>query len=486
MRVLRRREAALRRRGRRRRPRRRARRRAADGRSLRARLRRNLAPRQIGSDPIQQLVSDAESSQQSGLTPLFWRSMRATPASSGACTTGAAGSRRARSPRPNAAKLHEALARRPRARARDRVQCRGRRRCARRSSAACERRGIAARVHPLARRAQLGVTNGYRDPGAARHRSLGRADRGAPARRRAQAGRERRHRAHHRRAHRRWPLPGRRDRAGPGADAPLARPRHRGRCALTEGASPTSRRARPTRSRPGAIQACAGAIERMRDAMAARGAPPARDRSLGRRGARDRRRTFPSPHAIHENLVLDGLVAHRPLRLTVSRLLFFLLLLAILALRRAPLALRPHARRPTSRARERNRDEVRIVAVTPPTRGRAQRRGDAQDACRASRARACVEFSGIAGSDAPRARDAFDALQLGDAPDRAPRRGDHALLGLHPRRPRPPRGRDAHGAAAQPGRERHVDPPRQRDLARRLLHRGGRAPLPHLRSRPRA
>jgi type III pantothenate kinase len=57
----------------------------------------------------------------------------------------------------------------------------------------------------------------------------------------------------------------------------------------------------------GAIQACAGAIERMGALMAARGGGPARVLLSGGAAA-ELAPHLPIVHAIHENLVLDGLV----------------------------------------------------------------------------------------------------------------------------------------------------------------------------------
>ena len=95
----------------------------------------------------------------------------------------------------------------------------------------------------------------------------------------------------------------------------------------------------------------------------------------------------------------------------MARLLFFLLLLAILGFG-GHLWLSEPAERSDFRARERNRDEVRIVAVTPPNV--AARRAEANRKTQQNRAGApCVEFSGITSSDAQKARDAFNTLQLG-------------------------------------------------------------------------
>ena len=95
----------------------------------------------------------------------------------------------------------------------------------------------------------------------------------------------------------------------------------------------------------------------------------------------------------------------------MSRLLFFLLLLAALAVG-AHLWLSVQTEKSDFSARERNRDEVRLVAVTPPAVA-AQRAEETRMAVQSLAGAACVEFSGIAATDAQRARDAFAALQLG-------------------------------------------------------------------------
>jgi len=95
----------------------------------------------------------------------------------------------------------------------------------------------------------------------------------------------------------------------------------------------------------------------------------------------------------------------------VSRFLFFLLLLAALAVG-AHLWLSVKTERSDFSARERNRDEVRLVAVTPPALA-AQRAEETRQTVQSLAGAACVEFSGIVAADAQRARDAFGALQLG-------------------------------------------------------------------------
>jgi len=96
----------------------------------------------------------------------------------------------------------------------------------------------------------------------------------------------------------------------------------------------------------------------------------------------------------------------------VSRLAFFLLAIAAIAFG-AHLWLASATERPDFSTREKNRDDVRIVAVTSPAvaeRNAEETRRTVQSLAGA----ACVEFSGIAGNDIPRAREAFNALQLGE------------------------------------------------------------------------
>jgi hypothetical protein len=95
----------------------------------------------------------------------------------------------------------------------------------------------------------------------------------------------------------------------------------------------------------------------------------------------------------------------------VSRLVFFLLLLAILAVG-AHLWLSGPVEKSDFAAREKNREEVRIVAVTPPSVA-ARRAEDSRKTVATLAGAACVEFSGIAAGDAFRAREAFAALQAG-------------------------------------------------------------------------
>lgn len=95
----------------------------------------------------------------------------------------------------------------------------------------------------------------------------------------------------------------------------------------------------------------------------------------------------------------------------MSRFLFFLLLLAVLAFG-AHIFLSVQTEKSDFSARERNRDEVRVIAVTPPTLA-ARRAEETRIAMTSLAGAACVEFSGIAPADAQRARDSFASLQLG-------------------------------------------------------------------------
>ena len=95
----------------------------------------------------------------------------------------------------------------------------------------------------------------------------------------------------------------------------------------------------------------------------------------------------------------------------MSRFLFFLLLLAVLAVG-AHLFLSVQSEKSDFRAREKNAADVRIVAVTPASVA-ARRADDERKKMLSLVGAACVEFSGIAANDAQRAREAFNAMQLG-------------------------------------------------------------------------
>lgn len=97
----------------------------------------------------------------------------------------------------------------------------------------------------------------------------------------------------------------------------------------------------------------------------------------------------------------------------MSRFLFFVLLIAATALG-VHLWLTEQAQRAIDfSGRERNRDEVKVVGVTPPTVA-AKRAEETRRTVQDLAGAACVEFYGIAPADAQRARDAFAALKLGD------------------------------------------------------------------------
>ena len=96
----------------------------------------------------------------------------------------------------------------------------------------------------------------------------------------------------------------------------------------------------------------------------------------------------------------------------MSRLVFFLLLIAT-ATFGAHLWLTASPEKTDFSARERNRDDVRIVAVTPPTIA-ARTAEETRRAVQSLAGAACVEFSGVSSADSAKAREAFTALRLGD------------------------------------------------------------------------
>jgi hypothetical protein len=96
----------------------------------------------------------------------------------------------------------------------------------------------------------------------------------------------------------------------------------------------------------------------------------------------------------------------------MARLLFFVLLVAVLAFG-AHLWLSAGGERADLAIRERNPDEVKIVAVTPPMIA-ARKAEESRRTVQALAGAACVEFSGVATADIPRAREAFATLKLGD------------------------------------------------------------------------
>lgn len=96
----------------------------------------------------------------------------------------------------------------------------------------------------------------------------------------------------------------------------------------------------------------------------------------------------------------------------MSRLLFFVLLIAVAALG-LHLWLASQADNPDLSTRERNPGAVRIVAVTPPLVA-ARSAEETRRVMQGLAGAACVEFSGVGAADLPRAREAFAALRLGD------------------------------------------------------------------------
>ena len=96
----------------------------------------------------------------------------------------------------------------------------------------------------------------------------------------------------------------------------------------------------------------------------------------------------------------------------MSRLLFFLLFIATCAYG-VHLWLLSHTEKADFSTRERNRDEVRIVAVTPPLLA-ARTAEETRRTVQTLAGAACVEFSGITGPDVARAREAFAAFKLGE------------------------------------------------------------------------
>jgi hypothetical protein len=96
----------------------------------------------------------------------------------------------------------------------------------------------------------------------------------------------------------------------------------------------------------------------------------------------------------------------------VSRLLFFVLLIANAAFG-AHLWLSLERDGADFSRRERNRDEIKLVAVIPPlmaARTAEQTRVQVQSLAGA----ACVEFTGVSAEELPKAKEAFAAMKLGE------------------------------------------------------------------------
>ena len=96
----------------------------------------------------------------------------------------------------------------------------------------------------------------------------------------------------------------------------------------------------------------------------------------------------------------------------MSRFAFFILLVAVIAFG-VHVWLTSSAEKTDYTTRERNRDDVKIVAVMSPAAA-ARSAEETRNTVQALAGSPCVEFSGITGNDAGRARDAFAALQLGE------------------------------------------------------------------------
>ena len=96
----------------------------------------------------------------------------------------------------------------------------------------------------------------------------------------------------------------------------------------------------------------------------------------------------------------------------MSRLVFFLLVIANVAFG-IHLWLSGGGDKGDFSVRERNRDEVRLVAVTPPLIA-ARKAEETRLAVQRLAGAACVEFAGVVSADLPRARAAFAAFKLGD------------------------------------------------------------------------
>jgi hypothetical protein len=96
----------------------------------------------------------------------------------------------------------------------------------------------------------------------------------------------------------------------------------------------------------------------------------------------------------------------------LARLFFFLLIIANLAFA-THLWLSGSGEVSDFSNRERNRDEVKLVAVTPPLIA-ARKAEETRETVQRLQGAACVEFAGVASADLPRAREAFAAFKLGD------------------------------------------------------------------------
>lgn len=96
----------------------------------------------------------------------------------------------------------------------------------------------------------------------------------------------------------------------------------------------------------------------------------------------------------------------------MSRLLFFVLLVANLALG-THLWLSVQREEPDFSRRERNREEAKIVSVIPPVIA-ARKAEETRQQVQSLAGAACVEFSGVPPADLTKAREGFAAMQLGN------------------------------------------------------------------------
>ena len=96
----------------------------------------------------------------------------------------------------------------------------------------------------------------------------------------------------------------------------------------------------------------------------------------------------------------------------MGRFLFFILLVANLAFG-AHLWLSHERDAPDLSRREKNAGEVKIVSVTPPVSGQ-QKADEARRQAVALAGAACVEFTGIAGTEVGKVREALATLRLGE------------------------------------------------------------------------
>jgi hypothetical protein len=96
----------------------------------------------------------------------------------------------------------------------------------------------------------------------------------------------------------------------------------------------------------------------------------------------------------------------------MARFLFFVLLVACIAFG-VQIALTLPSGPPDFSRRERNPDDVHVLAVTPPEAA-ARAAQETRQAVKSLAGAACVEFAGFKTGDLARARESFGALRLGE------------------------------------------------------------------------